>query len=201
MNCASPFGVLANGPHPTQSLSHPSAPVQTDAQYIGFREGGFLQVAVSEAPPPRSIQLRTLALTGAPDPVPRLLVPIRPEECFGDLIQLRSISGLPLYLLFSSQRLHRIDSRRLLATPQQRPAHRQTSSRRHPRGYSARWEDLPMCSPAHELPPVTTALRRLLRQSVPAGSPSVACESAPPSAPPARCGLRSLSAALQIAHQ
>ncbi len=36
--------------HPTQSVPDPSAPVQTDSKYIGFHEGGFLQVAVSEAP-------------------------------------------------------------------------------------------------------------------------------------------------------
>jgi hypothetical protein len=30
----------------------PSAPAQTDSKYIAFHEGGFLQVAVSEAPSP-----------------------------------------------------------------------------------------------------------------------------------------------------
>ena len=42
--------------YPTQSVPDLSAPVQTDSKYIGFPEGGFLQVAVSEAPPlgPRS---------------------------------------------------------------------------------------------------------------------------------------------------
>jgi hypothetical protein len=28
----------------------PSASIHTDSKYIGFHEGGFLQVAVSEAP-------------------------------------------------------------------------------------------------------------------------------------------------------
>ena len=41
----------ASGSYPTQSVPDPSAPVQTDSKYIGFRGGGFLQVAVSEAPP------------------------------------------------------------------------------------------------------------------------------------------------------
>ena len=50
------------------------APVQTDAKYIGFREGGFLQVAVSEAPPRKSMHLRTVAYRGAPDTALRLLV-------------------------------------------------------------------------------------------------------------------------------
>jgi hypothetical protein len=38
--------------HPTRVslLLIPLHPAQTDAKYIGFREGGFLQVAVSEAP-------------------------------------------------------------------------------------------------------------------------------------------------------
>src|SRR6266568_3165941 len=35
---------------PTRSVPDPSAPVQTDSKYIAFHEGGFLQVAVSEAP-------------------------------------------------------------------------------------------------------------------------------------------------------
>jgi hypothetical protein len=36
---------------PAQPVADPSAPVQADSKYIGFPEGGFLQVAVSEAPP------------------------------------------------------------------------------------------------------------------------------------------------------
>ena len=36
--------------YPTQSVPDPSAPAQTDSKYIAFHEGGFLQVAVSEAP-------------------------------------------------------------------------------------------------------------------------------------------------------
>ena len=38
------------GRYPTRSVPDPSAPVQTDSKYIGFHRGGFLQVAVSEAP-------------------------------------------------------------------------------------------------------------------------------------------------------
>ena len=37
--------------YPTQSLPDPSAPAQPHSKYIAFHEGGFLQVAVSEAPP------------------------------------------------------------------------------------------------------------------------------------------------------
>jgi hypothetical protein len=53
---AAPSGPSVIRRCPTQSVPDPSAPVQTDSKYIGFREGGFLQVAVSEAPPlrPRS---------------------------------------------------------------------------------------------------------------------------------------------------
>ena len=43
-------GLQAIGPCPTQPIPDPSAPTQTDAKYIGFNVGGFLQVAVSEAP-------------------------------------------------------------------------------------------------------------------------------------------------------
>jgi hypothetical protein len=45
---------------PTQSVPDPSAPVQTDSKYIGFPVGGFLQVAVSEAPPSKTAQPRTV---------------------------------------------------------------------------------------------------------------------------------------------
>jgi hypothetical protein len=44
---------------PTLFVPDPSAPVQTHSKYIGFHVGGFLQVAVSEAPP-KGIQLRTV---------------------------------------------------------------------------------------------------------------------------------------------
>jgi hypothetical protein len=43
-----------------------SAPDQTDSKYIGFHEGGFLQVAVSEAPSLTAI-IRPLLRGGAPD--------------------------------------------------------------------------------------------------------------------------------------
>ena len=36
--------------YPTQPVPDPSAPAQTHSKYIAFHEGGFLQVAVSEAP-------------------------------------------------------------------------------------------------------------------------------------------------------
>ena len=49
-----PFRLQAIGPYPTQSVPDPSAPVQAHSKYIGFRGGGFLQVAVSEAPPLRA---------------------------------------------------------------------------------------------------------------------------------------------------
>ena len=45
---------------PTQPVPDPSAPVQTDSKYIGFPVGGFLQVAVSEAPPSKTAQPRTV---------------------------------------------------------------------------------------------------------------------------------------------
>jgi hypothetical protein len=47
---AAPFGLHTIASHQTQPAPDPSAPAQTDAKYIGFREGGFLQVAGSEAP-------------------------------------------------------------------------------------------------------------------------------------------------------
>ncbi len=37
--------------YPTPPVLDPPAPAQTDSKYIAFHEGGFLQVAVSEAPP------------------------------------------------------------------------------------------------------------------------------------------------------
>jgi hypothetical protein len=36
--------------YPTDLVPDSSAPAQTDSKYIAFHEGGFLQVAVSEAP-------------------------------------------------------------------------------------------------------------------------------------------------------
>src|SRR6266567_6622585 len=47
---AAPSGLHAIASNQSQPAPDPSAPTQTDAKYIGFREGGFLQVAVSEAP-------------------------------------------------------------------------------------------------------------------------------------------------------
>lgn len=61
---AAPSGPSVSGTSPTQSVPDPSAPVQTDSKYIGFHEGGFLQVAVSEAPPLRP-RRRTLLPDGA----------------------------------------------------------------------------------------------------------------------------------------
>src|SRR5664279_4455851 len=58
--------------YPTPLVPDPSAPDQTDSKYIAFHEGGFLQVAVSEAPPQR-IQLRHCYLAGAPDTALRLI--------------------------------------------------------------------------------------------------------------------------------
>jgi hypothetical protein len=49
-HCAAPSGLQENGSYPTQSLPDPPAPTQTDSKYIALHEGGFLQVAVSEAP-------------------------------------------------------------------------------------------------------------------------------------------------------
>jgi hypothetical protein len=37
--------------YPTRPVPDPPAPAQTDSKYIAFHDGGFLQVAVSEAPP------------------------------------------------------------------------------------------------------------------------------------------------------
>ena len=45
-----PSGLQAIGSYPTQSPPDPSAPAQAHSKYIGFHVGGFLQVAVSEAP-------------------------------------------------------------------------------------------------------------------------------------------------------
>jgi hypothetical protein len=56
---AAPSRLQDIAPYPTQSVPDPSAPAQTDSKYIAFHEGGFLQVAVSEAPRPRA---RTCAL-------------------------------------------------------------------------------------------------------------------------------------------
>src|ERR1700732_3610921 len=73
-NCrTTPSGRKATGPCPTRSVPHPSAPLQTDSKYIGFHVGGFLQVAVSEAPRPESIHLRTVPPRGAPDTALRLM--------------------------------------------------------------------------------------------------------------------------------
>ncbi len=51
-HAAVPSGLQAIGSYPTQSVPDPSAPAQTDSKCIAFHEGGFLQVAVSEAPHP-----------------------------------------------------------------------------------------------------------------------------------------------------
>src|ERR1700679_2574816 len=48
---AAPSGPSVIRRCPTQSVPDPSAPVQTDAKYIGFPVGGFLQHAVSAATP------------------------------------------------------------------------------------------------------------------------------------------------------
>lgn len=45
-----PSGFQANESYPTQSVPDPPAPAQAHSKYIGFHGGGFLQVAVSEAP-------------------------------------------------------------------------------------------------------------------------------------------------------
>ncbi len=57
---AAPSGPSVIRRCPTQSVPDPSAPVQTDSKYIGFPVGGFLQVAVSEAPPSKTAQPRTV---------------------------------------------------------------------------------------------------------------------------------------------
>ena len=59
---------------PTQSVPDPAAPVQTDSKYIGFPEAGFLQVAVSEAPPLKPRSRALLPDGGAPDTALRLTV-------------------------------------------------------------------------------------------------------------------------------
>ena len=66
-NRPAPFRLQPIPSHPTQSVPDPSAPAHADSKYIGFREGGFLQVAVSEAPPKRTVRPRTVASRGAPD--------------------------------------------------------------------------------------------------------------------------------------
>ena len=45
-----PSGFQTNESYPTQSVPDPPAPAQAHSKYIGFHGGGFLQVAVSEAP-------------------------------------------------------------------------------------------------------------------------------------------------------
>ena len=57
---AAPSGPSVIRHCPTQPVPDPSAPVQTDSKYIGFPVGGFLQVAVSEAPPSKTAQPRTV---------------------------------------------------------------------------------------------------------------------------------------------
>jgi hypothetical protein len=60
---------------PTLFVPDPSAPDQTDSTYIGFHEGGFLQVAVSEAPHLDTIDpTRNVLSGGAPDTALRLFV-------------------------------------------------------------------------------------------------------------------------------
>src|ERR1035437_1749435 len=49
-HCPAPFGLQANQSRPTQPVPDPAAPAKTDSKRIAFHEGGFLQVAVSEAP-------------------------------------------------------------------------------------------------------------------------------------------------------
>jgi hypothetical protein len=72
--------------YPTPLVPDPSAPAQTDSKYIAFHEGGFLQVAVSEAP----LQNHAAApccVAGAPDTALRLLRTYMPSAvliCRGD---------------------------------------------------------------------------------------------------------------------
>jgi hypothetical protein len=54
------------GTSPTQRLDRTSAPEQPHPKYIAFHQGGFLQVAVSEAPLSSAHHCTTLSL-GAPD--------------------------------------------------------------------------------------------------------------------------------------
>ena len=54
------FGLLANRLHQTQPVRDPSSPTRADSKYIGFPVGGFLQTAVSEAPP-RKMQTRAVS--------------------------------------------------------------------------------------------------------------------------------------------
>ncbi len=49
-----PIQSKRHDPYPTQPVPDPSAPAQTDSKYIAFHGGGFLQVAVSEAPRQRA---------------------------------------------------------------------------------------------------------------------------------------------------
>ena len=48
--CTHPSQRQSRTSYPTPPLPDPPAPDQTDSKYIAFHEGGFLQVAVSEAP-------------------------------------------------------------------------------------------------------------------------------------------------------
>ena len=55
-----PSGHQTNGSHPTRPVPDPSAPAEAQSKYIGFHGGGFLQVAVSEAPCMRECKLALL---------------------------------------------------------------------------------------------------------------------------------------------
>jgi hypothetical protein len=58
--------------YPTPPVLDPHAPAQTDSKYIAFHEGGFLQVAVSEAPLGDHANAHG-NVAGAPDTALRLL--------------------------------------------------------------------------------------------------------------------------------
>src|SRR5271157_346829 len=62
------------GPYPPPHFPYTSAPDQTHSKCIALHRGGFLQVAVSEAPRPEIMQPRTAARRGAPDTALRLSV-------------------------------------------------------------------------------------------------------------------------------
>src|ERR1017187_3554558 len=49
-HCAALSRLQADGSYPTQSVADHPPTAQTDSKYIAFHNGGFLQVAVSEAP-------------------------------------------------------------------------------------------------------------------------------------------------------
>ena len=92
---ASPLHSDIQAADPTQHslLPDPSQPAQPHSKYIAFHGGGFLQVAVSEAPLQSHATANSCA-AGAPDTALRLLSTYpRFDECLGDYARRENPSG------------------------------------------------------------------------------------------------------------